>query len=603
MYYVILSFWLNPCFHRSTTKSKKRDSIPPVFLMESYRVTGISNNGQQQVCSQQSRSSRPIGNGAGTYGLSIRVQGIDGHPYVVLNNQDKGSYVDPNTNGYIDTDGSFIENYQDYDFRGAKEAGSTSPFRQYRSQTMLQYSNSQNGLLDSQGNKSSALLNFQKHPELLHPYDPETNALNIESFRSLPTRPSLKAETGNIHQSSFSKSSLPTTSLPRSSSVDQYKASSQQDKKHILMPSKNDNVLPKPRSQPHLTPQAEPSQPEARPQPQTAQPQSRPRLTNPNLHQSMPSSKPVHQSGPPVLPRCSTVSSPISDKSKTSCRSPTSVSSANSSLERAHHDPDVLPLRRSDSSGPVLQSVSRSRHSSSSSTSKTAEEMDSLYLDAINRHDNRRYIPFSPGSGRDIDTGSIPGVDELIEKFDGKDGSHHHRGRTGRRNRINPEDRKRSRSVDSGLGLRNVSGDMGSLSRRQGTSVEHVLRPSQLRLQKNVGSQDSWIMTVDGKMNSRPSSHVTSAPTSPHSTIAKGVSSIQGYRNPQNTSSLPFKSKESEDSASAVGKILVTTTTTSLSKRSSTTGQKSSGEADVQVKYVFGPIVNYIYFIKLFDNT
>ncbi|XP_022068687.2 cingulin-like protein 1 isoform X1 [Acanthochromis polyacanthus] len=548
--------------------------------MESYRVTGIPNSGPQRGYTQPSRPSRPHSNGAGSYGLSIRVQGIDGHPYVVLNNQDRGpqSYIDPDSNGYIDTEGSFIENYQEYDFRGGKEAGSNSPFMEYRSQKMMHHSVPQNGITESQGKKPSNLLNFQKHPEILQPYDPESNSLNLEGFRSLPSRTPPLSEPGN--HSSSSRSAVPSPSHTRSSSLDRKKDAAQQEKKQHPSQSLSEKVLPKPR--PQSLPPSQLAQPQTRPQSQLAQPQSKPYLTNLNPPQSKLSSKTQHQPVAPSQPLPSTVSSPTSEQSKTPCRSPSSMSSANSSLERSRREPDVLPLRRTDSSGPVLESLSRSCHSSSPSTSKSLldEEMEVLYADTINRHENRRYIPFLPGSGRDIDTGSIPGVDELIEKFDGKDGSHQRRGRAGRRNRINPEDRKRSRSVDSALGLR---GDPDEFSRQRGTSMEHVLRPSQLQLQKTASSKDSWLMAVDGKADSRASSRATSAPGSPQNTISKGVGSIQGYKKPQTRiSSLPFKSKESEESASSAGRVSTTSLSTSLSKPASTTDKKAATEADVQ---------------------
>ncbi|TMS13020.1 Cingulin-like protein 1 [Larimichthys crocea] len=551
--------------------------------MESYRVTGIPNSGPQRGHTQPSRPSRPHSNGAGTYGLSIRVQGIDGHPYVVLNNQDRTpqSYIDPNTNGYIDTEGSFIENYEEYDFRGGKEAGSNSPFMEYRSQKMMHYTGPQNGIADSHGKKSSTLLNFQKHPEILQPYDPDTNSLNIDGFHSLPSRPLPLAGTGNQQQSSSSKSAVATSSHVKSSSPDWNTAPAQREKKQL--PSQSETAIPKPKSQ--SVPPAQHPQPQTKTQSQVAQPQSKPRLTSLNPPQSKPVSKTQHQPVPPAQPQASTVSSPTSEQSKTSCRSPSSMSSASSSLERTHREPDVLPLRRTDSSGPVLQSSSRSRHSSSSSTSKTLadEQMDALYADTINRHENRRYIPFLPGSGRDIDTGSIPGVDELIEKFDGKDGSHQRRGRAGRRNRINPEDRKRSRSVDSAYGLRGGSSFMDEFIPQRGTSMEHVLRPSQLRLQKTAGSHDSWVTALDGKSDSMASSRATSAPGSPQSTISKGVGSIQGYKKPQtHSSSLSLKSKDSVDGASSAGKVSTTSLSTSLSKSSSTADKKPSTEADVQ---------------------
>ncbi|XP_056875386.1 cingulin-like protein 1 isoform X2 [Takifugu flavidus] len=527
--------------------------------MESYRVTGIPNNGEQRGHAQLARASRPSSNGAGTYGLSIRVQGIGGHPYVVLNNQDKGSqsYVDPNSNGYIDADGSFIENYEEYDFGGGKEAGSNSPFMEYRSQSTTYYGAPQNGVSESQGRKSSTLLNFQKHPELLQPYDPETNSLNIDGFHSLPP-----AGAGNQQQSSSSKSAVTSPSRTKSRSLDHNKNNEPQEKR----PPQSDAALPKRKSTPEPLPPSQPAQPPSRTHLQMAEPQSKPSLINP---QPRPGSKAQQR---PVTPATAAVC-PTSEQRKTSCRSPSSMSSTNSSLERARREPDVLPLRRTDSSGPVLQTSSRSRHSSSSSTTKSPldGQTDTLYADTINRHENRRYIPFVPGSGRDIDTGSIPGVDELIEKFDS---SHQRRGRAGRRNRINPEDRKRSHSVDSGLGLRDGSGFLGGFNRQRGTSVEHVLRPSQLQLQKTAGSQDSWLTVVDGKPRSRPSSRTTSAPGSPQNTTSKATGSIQ-------PSSEPAKSKGSGGSGSSAGDVLTASLSTTLSK--SSTDKKGSSEADVQV--------------------
>lgn len=523
-------------------------------------MTGIPNSGQQRGYAQPSRPSRPSNNGAGTYGLSIRVQGIDGHPYVVLNNQDRGrqSYADPDSNGYLETEGSFIENYQDYDFRGDKESGSSDPFAEYRTQKMMHRAGPQNGLTESK--KPSTLLNFQRHPELLQPYDPQTNSLNLEGFNSLPSRPAPQADTGIKYQNPYPKSEERVPSRFRSSSLDRNRHRTQEDNRRLPQASPNNETpLSKLKSQSPSLPSAKVAQPQSRPQSQPTQPQLKPYLTNLNPSQPKPTTKtpPV----PAAQPQLSPVSSPPNDQRKTS---PTSKS-ADSSLERTHHDPDVLPLHRTDSSEPGLQSSSRSRHSSLSSTSKSLldEQMEALYSDAINRHENRRYIPFLPGSGRDIDTGSIPGVDELIEKFDGTEGGgHQRRGRAGRRNRIDPEDRKRSRSVDSAFGL------------RSGTSKEHVLRPSQLRLQRTTSGQDLWPLAADG-----PSSHAISAPGSPLNSISKATGSIRGYNKPQSRPSIPsFKSSAGEENPSSVEKV----STTFLSKFPSTTDKKTSTGADVQ---------------------
>uniref|UniRef100_A0A674CY54 Cingulin like 1 n=1 Tax=Salmo trutta TaxID=8032 RepID=A0A674CY54_SALTR len=556
--------------------------------MESYRVN------------QPARSSRPH-NGAGSYGLSIRVQGIDGHPYVVLNNQDRGSNscTDPNSNGYNDTQGSFIDNYHEYNFKGSREAVSDSPFVEYRSQKQMQFGGSHNGVTEQGKKPASTLLNFQRHPEILKPYDPENNTLNLDGNHSLPPRPMSLAETGSTYQGSSPRSTSPVVAHARSSSLDHRRSPALQKRTQPQPKPKPQPAPSKPQTklvQSQSKPQAQLAQPHSKPQTQVAQPQSKPKsqhLSKPqpqSLQQSKPQSPPQSQSPPKPqlpqrvpIPQPYAVSIPPSEQTKASCRSASSISSANSSLEHSHHEPDVLPLRRVDSSGPVLQSSSRSRHSSTSST----DQLEALYADTINRHQNRRYIPFQPGTGRDIDTGSIPGVDELIGKFDGKDGGHQRRGRAGRRNRINPEDRKRSRSVDSALpfSLRGESEYMDEFSKNQGRSMEHVLRPSQLYLQKVSGRKDSWVTAVEGKPSAKATACGSSAPGSPQSMTSKAAGSIQGYKVVLNRSStLPLDSTNAEDGQSSPStKILTSVATTSLSMPSSNLGKKPSAEMDVQV--------------------
>ncbi|CAL8351838.1 unnamed protein product [Merluccius merluccius] len=559
--------------------------------MDSYSV---QHGGLQQPYTQPSRAARAPNNGAGTYGLSIRVQGIDGHPYVVLNNQDGGGY--PNGNGCGEAEESFIDNYNEYDFRGGKEDGSSSPFKEYRSQKQMNYSETQHAASDSQGRRPSALLNFQKHPEILQPYDPENNSLTLDGFQSLPARPHSLAGTGAQHEGSSTKSTLPGGSLARSSSLDLDDGPAHQIKTPLSSKSPSETVNLKAQTKraapksiaPPQTPLSY-SKPKAQVRPPHSKPQS------PSQSKTFFNPQALSQPSQPPHQTSSTVSGPVHEQDKSSRRSTTTttISSADSTLERNHPEPDILPLRRTDSSGPVLQSFSHSRHSSSSSTTTTTtaralvdDQLEALYSDTINRHLNRRYIPFLAGSGRDIDTGSIPGVDELIEKFDCKDGSHQRRGRSGRRNRINMEDRKRSRSVDSALpfAMQEGSNYMDKFSKQRGTSMEHVLRPSQLRLQKTTGSQDSWVSVVDGKASSRPSSCGISAPTSPQNTISKGVGSIQGYMKPQSRSSnaLALKSNENVEGSSSLGKISPNVTMP-LSKPSSSTGKMPGMEAKVQV--------------------
>ncbi|CAL8244634.1 unnamed protein product [Lota lota] len=557
--------------------------------MESYRRTGLQQGGLPHAYTQAARTTRAPKNAAGTYGLSIRVQGIDGHPYVVLNNQERG--VHSNGNGYGEAEESFIDNYHEYDFRGGKEGGSSSPFMEYRSQNQMYYNDPQQAASDSQGRKSSSLLNFQKHPEILQPYDPENNTLALDGFQSLPARPHSLAGTEAQHEGSSTKSTSPVGSHAMSWSLGRDDSPAHQMQTPLSSKSQTETVHSKVQTKPAeaksiAQPQTAPSH--SRPKAQVAPPHSKPQSSSQSRSFSNPQapsqlSQPPQQTSP-------IVSGPVHEQDKSSRQSSRAISSANSTLERSRPEPDILPLRRTDSTGPVLQSFSRSRNSSSSSTTATRalvdDQLEALYSDTINRHQNRRYIPFLPGSGRDIDTGSIPGVDELIEKFDSKDGSPQRRGRTGRRNRINIEDRKRSRSVDSAMPFSMQEGSkyMDQFSKQRGTSMEHVIRPSQLRMQKNTGSQDSWVSVVDGKSSSRPLSCGISAPTSPQNTVSKGFGSIQGYMKPQSRSSsaLSLKSNENIEGSSSLGKSLPNVTMP-LSKPSSSTCKEPGMGAEVQV--------------------
>lgn len=521
--------------------------------MESYRVGGIPASGLEQGYMQHERMLRAQANGNGRYGVSIRVQGIDGHPYVVLNNRDRGSqYGGPEDEGYMDrdADGSFIDNYDEYDFKGGIEPPIGSPFMEYRSQKQMQFGGTHNGVTEfkeSQRKSSSTLLNFQKHPELLKPYDPESNTLNLDEYHGLLPRPDSFAETGNPYQVSLPRASSPLISHARSSSLDKPSAPEP--------PARLERAPQVP--QPRL-----PGQPQVKSHPQT-QPQT------------------------PPQPQSPAVANTTSDPS--TCRSPSTISSStNSSLERSRREPDVLPLRRHDSSGPMLET------SASSATNRPLPDepqQEALYADTINRHQNRRYIPFMPGTGRDIDTGSIPGVDELIHKFDGKDGPQR-RGRAGRRNRIDPEDRKRSRSVDSAFPF-GLAGDAGNRSQNQGRSMEHVLLPSQLRQQKGGQCQDPVFKEnpsnpaspAGSKLNSRGPLQYSSAPGSPQGTAVKGTTSVLGYkRSLSRSSTLPSEGKgEDQEKSSRSVKVLTSMTAASLSRSFGSSGKKLSSERDTQV--------------------
>ncbi|CAM9782044.1 unnamed protein product [Lampetra fluviatilis] len=127
---------------------------------------------------------------------------------------------------------------------------------------------------------------------------------------------------------------------------------------------------------------------------------------------------------------------------------------------------DKPPVTRSVSSmseesgraGSDVDSLGRSNASSASSRSRASPErpplrspsedgLDELRGESANRHENRRYIPFRAGTGRDIDSGHILSIEELIGQFD--EASAAVRGRPRRRTKISAGDRVRSRSLEN----------------------------------------------------------------------------------------------------------------------------------------------------------
>lgn len=580
--------------------------------------------------SQPPRSAK--GQPNGSYGLSIRVQGIDGHPYVVLNNQDRPTNPYAPSNGHRDPEGSFIDDYQEYDFRGP------SPFVEFRSQKPVSGGANPSGPMaglkenrDPQqqqqqqppqaASRSPNLLNFQRHPELLKPYDPESNTL--EGFRSVPGRPQGAIPTPSVPTTSSTVTAATPATHARSSSLDQppvqvprmpaqkqthprpYPSKSQPQplvsQKQKETPSQSHGPVQsqvKPKAQPQAAPTPAPA---PAPAPSTQVP-SKPA---PSQRVPVPQAAPASDAPPAPFSR----------------RSPSVASSANSSLERgsgsgsgtssvftgspshAAREPDVLPLRRVDSSGPVLQSTSsaippRSRHSSASSTATSgsappnrtlspgrpaADELEALYAESINRHQNRRYIPFLPGTGRDIDTEPLAGVDQLISHFDGS--GTQRRGRTGRRGRIDPEDRKRSRSVDSALPFGLSSGDedyLEQVSRARGRLGEHVLRPSQLGLKKGSGgcgvSPSLTLPASRRGASTRDLPRGSSAPGSPQGSLSRGFRRLN---------SSPSVAPQEEGQAEAGSKVKTSVTTTSLSRPATRTNSspKAKGpEIEPQVR-------------------
>ncbi|XP_051652994.1 cingulin-like protein 1 isoform X2 [Manacus candei] len=405
----------------------------------------------------------------GSYGVSIRVQGIDGHPYIVLNNTEgclsenpppfgKEQQVLSQTVNKPATESITASKLEDKINEHTKFTGiqhmQPSMLKKLKITNVDEKESGMSNFKD-ETMKSSSLLNFQRHPELLQPYDPEKNNLNLDNYQSSVCSKS-KSFADEKTEAKPWVSSSKVVSLQKTNTyhAEPTKASSKKIHLNRSVEDQNKQLL------------------------------------------DCPSSK--------ISPSDVGVSEPFSSAGESPCVSPTSYPEARKPR------PDVLPFRRQDSTGLVLDDSRRSSSSSATPTSANSlyrflldDQEYAIYADNVNRHENRRYIPFLPGTGRDIDTGSLPGVDQLIEKFD-KKVDPHRRGRSGKRNRIHPDDRKRSRSVDSALSLGlDVNSDyLGEFSKSLGKSTEHLLRPSKVCLRKQL-SRDQKSLSKEMKISAR----------------------------------------------------------------------------------------------------
>ncbi|KAL8197019.1 UNVERIFIED_CONTAM: hypothetical protein K2H54_006939 [Gekko kuhli] len=447
----------------------------------------VEHQPQQQDCgappmlinseATKAKTSQNSSKAGGSYGVSIRVQGIDGHPYIVLNNTE-GDSPEPllaSENGQPVT--SLTLN------RAAPDSGSAPEWEGENGEDRQcsELHHALPGVLPSlklasagEGEKRmsrsspglpqpSSLLNFQRHPELLEPYDPEKNLLNLDAFQ--------------------------TSSFQKSKSVADEQRLEDKSWSSPLKPISSDKTSL-----------------------QFAE------LTKANV-KTVTLSKPATGEG---VSKLELGSASISDSANGILESLSSsggsayAGSPPTGQETGKSRPDLLPFRRQDSAGSIPNGSRRSSTSSTTPTSVASlyrffldDQECAIYADHVNRHENRRYIPFLPGTGRDIDTGSIPAVNQLIEKFDRK-ASHLRRGRLGMRSRIHPDDRKRSRSVDSLLpaGLQVNSEGLDEFSQDLGQSSEHLLQPSRANLTDESSAHKASTLPV--QTNKRERKTVTS---------------------------------------------------------------------------------------------
>lgn len=481
---------------------------------------------------KKSRNSQHLK--AGSYGVSIRVQGIDGHPYIVLNNTERclagpsfsengPSFSSPMMNNLPlhSSNGSLLtENSAEELQLPENPYAPPNPIRNLKQPSLHE---GRNGVLDYKDGlmKPTHMLNFQKHPELLQPYDPEKNEPNLQNHQPSESNwlQTLTEEGTN--------SKKPWTCFPKPS-------------------------------------HSQPTSPPLEDLPKSS-------VTAIRLCSSVVIDDPKKQTSVCVNVQSCTKEGMVDETLSPSGRSLTAHSS-HSHPETKKTRPDVLPFRRQDSAGPVLDGT-RSRRSSSSSTTPTSatslyrflldDQECAIHADNVNRHENRRYIPFLPGTGRDIDTGSIPGVDQLIEKFDQKPGLQR-RGRSGKRNRINPDDRKRSRSVDSAFpfGLQGNPEYLMEFSRNLGKSSEHLLRPSQVCPQRPLSQE------LRGKQSTgRALARLQGAASGAHSAHPRPPQQNKDGKVPENkggqestvirASSLPAQSKKEEEIKTATATLML----------------------------------------------
>ncbi|XP_070763245.1 cingulin-like protein 1 isoform X4 [Enoplosus armatus] len=117
--------------------------------MESHRLSGSPDVKMQRSFVQQ---HSPRGSQDNLFGVRVQIQGIKGQPYVVLNSSGQESHRDI----------SVITHQAGYNPGMVRRSvdGRHSP-------------------TESQRTATSSVFHYQKHPEILRPYDPESNNLNL----------------------------------------------------------------------------------------------------------------------------------------------------------------------------------------------------------------------------------------------------------------------------------------------------------------------------------------------------------------------------------------------------------------------------------------
>ncbi|KAI5608970.1 cingulin-like protein 1 isoform X1, partial [Silurus asotus] len=164
----------------SAWKLKRRrlnSGLPHARACDTMELHGNSrlHDGYQYLTSneyEQLQAARS--DGSGTFGVKVQVQGIQGRPFVVLNGQNKSSQSPP---VYPDV---FFMNHPSQEYVSTMNGQGLSIQRNltdYRSVRQMQMPPSE--IQMSTNTPSSPLLNYQRNPALLRPYDPRSNNLDF----------------------------------------------------------------------------------------------------------------------------------------------------------------------------------------------------------------------------------------------------------------------------------------------------------------------------------------------------------------------------------------------------------------------------------------
>ncbi|XP_026996733.2 cingulin-like protein 1 isoform X2 [Tachysurus fulvidraco] len=165
--------------------------------MELHGINRLQDGYQYLTGTEYDQIQAERGDGSGPFGVKVQVQGIQGRPYAVLNGQNTLSQPPV----YPDV---FFMNQPGQEYVSTMNGQGLSIQRllmDYRSMRQIQIPPSEAQL--STNTPSSPLLNYQRHPGLLRPYDPRSKNLDLrESPNHIKTK-------SNSDLSQFGTNTLP----------------------------------------------------------------------------------------------------------------------------------------------------------------------------------------------------------------------------------------------------------------------------------------------------------------------------------------------------------------------------------------------------------